>query len=45
LTEVEKAHHGTVVLHHPVLLGSDADIEEIALAVGRIYANSHELRG
>ncbi len=43
-TEVEKAHHGTVVLHHPVLLGSDSDIEEIALAVGRIYANAEKLR-
>jgi len=43
LTEVEKAHHGTVVLHHPVLLGSDSDIEEIALGVGKIYANAQEL--
>jgi dTDP-4-amino-4,6-dideoxygalactose transaminase len=45
LAEVEKAHNGTVVLHHPVLLGSDADIEEIALAVGRIYANAEKVGG
>jgi perosamine synthetase len=43
LTDVEKAHYGTVVLHHPVLLGSDADIEEIALGVGKIYAYAEKL--
>jgi dTDP-4-amino-4,6-dideoxygalactose transaminase len=43
LIEVEKAHYGTVVLHHPVLLGSDSDILEIASAVGKIYANAERL--
>jgi perosamine synthetase len=43
LVEVETAHRGTVVLHHPVLLGGDADIEEIALAVRKIYANADSL--
>jgi perosamine synthetase len=43
LTEVEKAHQGCVVLHHPVLLGGDADLEEIALALRKTYANAHRL--
>jgi dTDP-4-amino-4,6-dideoxygalactose transaminase len=45
LTEVERAHHGVVVLHHPVLLGGDAEIEQIASAVRKIYANADKLRG
>jgi dTDP-4-amino-4,6-dideoxygalactose transaminase len=43
LIEVAKAHYGTVVLHHPVLLGSESDIEEIASAAGKIYANAERL--
>jgi dTDP-4-amino-4,6-dideoxygalactose transaminase len=43
LIEVEKAHYGTVVLHHPVLLGSESDIQEIASAMGKIYANAERL--
>jgi perosamine synthetase len=45
LAEAERAHAGVVVLHHPVLLGSPADIEEIARAVQRVYANADRLRG
>jgi dTDP-4-amino-4,6-dideoxygalactose transaminase len=45
LTEVENAHRGVVVLHHPVLLGGDADIVEIASAARKIYANAERLRG
>lgn len=41
LTEAERAHHGCVVLHHPVLLGSEADLDEVVLAVrkGQRYAS------
>jgi dTDP-4-amino-4,6-dideoxygalactose transaminase len=37
LAEAEKAHHGTVVLHHPVLLGTEADMEEVARAVHKVW--------
>ncbi len=40
LTEADRAHRGTVVLHHPVLLGSEADVEEIAAAVRGVRANA-----
>jgi dTDP-4-amino-4,6-dideoxygalactose transaminase len=40
LTEAERAHASAVVLHHPVLLAAASDIEEIALAVRRVYANA-----
>jgi dTDP-4-amino-4,6-dideoxygalactose transaminase len=44
LTEVCRAHTGAVVLHHPVLLGSDADLEQVALALRRIHAHAGRLR-
>ena len=43
LKEAERAHHGTLVLHHPVLLGEISDMEEVAAAVGKVYANSRLL--
>ena len=36
LTEAERAHHGCVVLHHPVLLGTQADLDEVVLAVRKV---------
>jgi len=39
LTEAERAHAGAVVLHHPVLLAEIEDIEAIALAARKVYAN------
>jgi dTDP-4-amino-4,6-dideoxygalactose transaminase len=44
LSEAERAHHGTVILHHPVLLGSDADIAQVAAAVDKIHAHAPRLR-
>jgi dTDP-4-amino-4,6-dideoxygalactose transaminase len=44
LTESERAHQGTVVLHHPVLLGTPADIEQVARAVVKIHAHAERLR-
>jgi dTDP-4-amino-4,6-dideoxygalactose transaminase len=44
LTQAERAHHETVVLHHPVLLGADADIEEVVRAVAKIHAHAERLR-
>ncbi len=44
LLQAERAHQGAVVLHHPVLLGTDADIEQVALAVARIHTHAERLR-
>jgi dTDP-4-amino-4,6-dideoxygalactose transaminase len=44
LTHAEQAHQGTVVLHHPVLLGSDAEVEQVALAVRKIHGHAERLR-
>jgi dTDP-4-amino-4,6-dideoxygalactose transaminase len=43
LTEAERAHAGTVVLHHPILLGSAEDIEQVAAAVEKVQAHAAEL--
>jgi perosamine synthetase len=37
LPEAERAHHGTVKLHHPVLLGGEGDLEQVANAVRGAY--------
>jgi dTDP-4-amino-4,6-dideoxygalactose transaminase len=39
LTEAERAHAGAVVLHHPILLAAAEEIDTIALAVRKVYAN------
>jgi dTDP-4-amino-4,6-dideoxygalactose transaminase len=39
LSEADRAHRGAVVLHHPVLLGGEADVSEVAAAVRKTYAN------
>jgi dTDP-4-amino-4,6-dideoxygalactose transaminase len=43
LTEAERAHRGALVLHHPVLLGGPAEIEEVAVAVRKVYAGARLL--
>lgn len=43
LTEAERAHHETVVLHHPVLLGTEGEIEQVVSAVRKTYANAGRL--
>jgi perosamine synthetase len=37
LIEADRAHRGAVVLHHPVLLGSPADVEGVGFAVRRVH--------
>ncbi len=44
LAEAARAHEGAVILHHPVLLGSDADLEEVAAAVKKIRQSADQLR-
>ena len=36
LAEAERAHAGCVVLHHPILLGSDEEVEQVAAAVAKV---------
>jgi hypothetical protein len=43
LTQAEHAHHDTLVLHHPVLLGTTAESEEVIRAVRKIQANAERL--
>jgi dTDP-4-amino-4,6-dideoxygalactose transaminase len=43
LTEADRAHAGTVVLHHPVLLGTESQIEEVAAAVRKVHAHAERL--
>jgi dTDP-4-amino-4,6-dideoxygalactose transaminase len=44
LIEAERAHHSTLVLHHPVLLGTEEDIAQVAQAVRKLYDNVEQLR-
>jgi hypothetical protein len=39
LNEAERAHAGAVVLHHPILLAAAEEIDAIAVAVRKVYAN------
>ncbi len=43
LTEAERAGAGAVVLHHPVLLGSDEDLEQVAVALEKVHAHAARL--
>lgn len=44
LPEAERAHTDTVILHHPVLLGTPSDLEEVAAAVRKVHVNRDQLR-
>jgi dTDP-4-amino-4,6-dideoxygalactose transaminase len=41
LAHADRAHRGTVVLHHPVLLGPTAALDEVALAIRKVYASRY----
>jgi dTDP-4-amino-4,6-dideoxygalactose transaminase len=43
LAESDRAHHGMVVLHHPILLGSPTDIDQIIAAVRKVQQHGAEL--
>jgi hypothetical protein len=43
LPEAERAHAGSVVLHHPILLGTESDMDQIARAVQKVLAYRTEL--
>jgi dTDP-4-amino-4,6-dideoxygalactose transaminase len=44
LPQAEQAHRGAVVLHHPILLGSDDDVRQVAATVAKIHAHAEQLR-
>ncbi|GIW79641.1 MAG: aminotransferase DegT [Gemmatales bacterium] len=44
LTEAEKAHHGAVILHHPILLGDDDDLAQVAEAVRKVQTHAAVIR-
>jgi perosamine synthetase len=44
LTNAERAHAGMLILHHPVLLATEADVGQVALALRRIYFHCQEVR-
>lgn len=43
LPVADRAHEGTVVLHHPVLLGDAGDAERVAQAIIKIHAHAKRL--
>jgi dTDP-4-amino-4,6-dideoxygalactose transaminase len=43
LAEAERAHAGSLVLHHPVLLGTEADVEQVAQAIDKVWTFRKEL--
>jgi dTDP-4-amino-4,6-dideoxygalactose transaminase len=43
LTQAERAHQGVLVLHHPVLLGSDEDLMQVVRAVERVLAHTEQI--
>jgi perosamine synthetase len=43
LPQAERAHNGALVLHHPVLLGSDDDLRQVVRAVQKIRAYAPKL--
>jgi perosamine synthetase len=44
LQEAERADHGTLVLHHPVLLGRVDELDEVVDALHKIHAHAAALR-
>ncbi len=44
LNEAERAHHGTLILHHPILLLAPEEVAQVALALRKIYTHRQELQ-
>jgi dTDP-4-amino-4,6-dideoxygalactose transaminase len=45
LTESDRAHVGTVVLHHPVLLSAEPQIDEVVSALYKIHVRAAWMQG
>jgi perosamine synthetase len=44
LTEAERAHRECVILHHPVLLGTPAELSEIAVALRKLQRHADAIQ-
>src|SRR5205823_2460016 len=44
LTVAARAHEAALVLHHPVLLGGDEEIEQVRRAVEKVRVHAERLR-
>lgn len=44
LAEAERAHHGCVVLHHPVLLAEPAQLDAVAVAWRKVHQHAGKLQ-
>jgi dTDP-4-amino-4,6-dideoxygalactose transaminase len=44
LDEAGRAHRGTIILHHPVLLGSESEVAQVAGAMHKVHAAAGCLR-
>jgi len=44
LPHAERAHEGAIVLHHPILLGSEDDLMQVVRAVSKIHEHAERLR-
>lgn len=44
LAAAERAHHGCVVLHHPVLLGEPDEVDAVARAIRKVHRHREALR-
>jgi dTDP-4-amino-4,6-dideoxygalactose transaminase len=45
LLEAQQAHEGCLVLHHPVLLGTEAEVEQVAEGIRKVHGFADQLRG
>jgi dTDP-4-amino-4,6-dideoxygalactose transaminase len=45
LSEAGRAHESTVILHHPILLGTESDLDEVARAAHKIHVYADQLVG
>lgn len=43
LMQAERAHEGAILLHHPILLGSDDDLMQVVKAVTKVRAHAEQL--
>ena len=45
LAQVERAHAGAVLLHHPILLGDDQEVGQIGRAIWKVHHWRAQLAG
>ena len=45
LSEAGKAHGSAAILHHPILLGTESDLDEVVRAVSKVHVHAEQLIG